>query len=232
MSRTTADPAEIGPDEIPALWERIERALSALDPQLTRALNPPASDESIVSLEEAPGQRLPATFVASLKVHGGETEDAWTGGFYPSMGFLPARRIAEFHQMEAEIRQRDPSLAADSLREDPDEWRRIVLGGIGTIRGNVKAKLFNPAWIPIADTNGDIHAYLDFDPPRGGSVGQVIEVYPEAVHWEVLADSFGSFLQPYALDLEAGRYHVDDELGLERVDEPEPNPKELPPYLR
>jgi hypothetical protein len=65
--------------------------------------------------------------------------------------------------------------------------------------------------VPIGSFNGDVFRYVDMDPAPGGTVGQVIEVDPEAVSWRVLAPSFGDLLARFADALEAGAVEWDAE---------------------
>ena len=101
--------------------------------------------------------------------------------------------------------------------------RRLAVGefdGVkGTPRGRVRADWWNRRWVPVGVNGvGDLIC-LDLDPPRGGKVGQVIEVLHEDGDRTVLAPSLGAWLEQFAADLEAGAYESDPEPphGLVRV---------------
>ena len=50
--------------------------------------------------------------------------------------------------------------------------------------------------------NGRVLWMLDFAPPAGGTPGQVIRVDVECLDWQVVAPSFGVFLEGYVDALE------------------------------
>lgn len=58
----------------------------------------------------------------------------------------------------------------------------------------VRPVVGNRLWLPIAgDADGCITIYIDFDPAPSGSVGQIIQVYPEATEWHLLAKDLSEF---------------------------------------
>ncbi len=127
---------------------------------------------------------------------------------------LPASQIREYWEQQRKL--------ARELEGDEDissKWKADIEDGIIAVHGNVKPLLGSDHWIPISQMNGDIHRYLDFDPPEGGNAGQVIEVDPEGCTHRVLAVSLADFLEAYADDLEAGHYAVVDDV-IERIKGP------------
>ena len=56
------------------IWNQFENWLSTNWPDGLAALNPPATDHEIASLESALGVKLPQDFIECLKVHNGQSE--------------------------------------------------------------------------------------------------------------------------------------------------------------
>ncbi|WP_455209746.1 SMI1/KNR4 family protein [Kaarinaea lacus] len=75
-----------------------------------------------------------------------------------------------------------------------------------------KLQEFNDAtpehWLPFAASRSKAIRFLDFNPPQGGSVGQVVEVNFDQQTYEVLADSFVEYIEKYAMDLGVNKYAV------------------------
>src|SRR5436190_3583217 len=74
------------------LWRQFEAWLSTNWPEGLRQLNPPATSEQISELEKQLGVKLPADFVACLKVHNGQSE---YGGLFEGMEYLSLEEIHE-----------------------------------------------------------------------------------------------------------------------------------------
>lgn len=75
--------------------------------------------------------------------------------------------------------------------------------------GFVKPVYANRNWIPL--TAGSDH--LDFDPGPNGTVGQVINFGRDEDEKDVIASSFGDFLQWYVKELESGNYRIEEWQG-------------------
>lgn len=216
-------------NQIEALWVRLKQQVARLAPGLLDGLAGPASEEDLEQLEFRLGRTLPEALKASLKVHNGEPAIPMFG-VYHQAGFLSCEDIWKYWQMDEEVRTK---VYPDDILEDAyAKWKTRVLDGAYTIKGNVKAKYSNPLWIPIADSNTDYTLYLDFDPPPGGTEGQIILVYPECLVHEVLADSYLEFLEGYVQELEAGHYRAHPDGCLEPVNEAPDFRGILPEYLQ
>lgn len=63
-------------------------------------------------------------------------------------------------------------------------------------------------WLPISASRFKSIRFLDFNPPQGGHPGQVVEVNFDAQSYDVLADSFGDYIERYAVDLSVNKYAV------------------------
>jgi cell wall assembly regulator SMI1 len=84
--------------------------------------------------------------------------------------------------------------------------------------GPVRARWWNPAWIPITLIGGaTFHHCVDMDPAPGGTVGQIIEIgkEPERI---VIAPSLAEFVAMLAADVRAGAWAFEDG-GFDLVDE-------------
>ena len=73
-------------------------------------------------------------------------------------------------------------------------------------------KEFNDAtpenWLPISTSRSKAIRFLDFNPPQGGNVGQVVQVDFDQQSYDVLADSFVDYIEMYAMDLGVNKYAV------------------------
>lgn len=190
---------------IATVWAAIESWCEASSPGLLAALNGPASRADIDALA-ATGLPLPAAFVESLARHDGEADDVESGLFAGSGALLPAARIPD-------VRDR----LRDALADGPGDAGGLAIGPVRTMA-------YNERWLPIADRNGDVTWFLDFDPAPGGTAGQVIRVDLECNEWVVCAPSFEAYLAAFLDELRAGR--VVDEDG-EPIDE-----QPWPPLVR
>jgi cell wall assembly regulator SMI1 len=81
---------------------------------------------------------------------------------------------------------------------DNDEW--------ATPEGPIKKKWFSRKWLPALDTWCGDYTCLDLDPAKGGKRGQVLSWYHDNGPTRVIAPSFGTLLQQFAQELEAGLY--------------------------
>jgi cell wall assembly regulator SMI1 len=63
-------------------------------------------------------------------------------------------------------------------------------------------------WLPISTSHSKAIRFLDFNPPQGGNVGQVVQVDFNQQTYDVLADSFVDYIEMYAMDLGVNKYAV------------------------
>lgn len=176
-------------------------------PAILAQLNSGASPDEIAQLEAELGLSLPESFKQFLAEHDGDSGlslDAFWGDFNV---MLSCREILQQYRLDQQIGRQlyDPEMATLAF------WRDRVKGQIIFVRGPVKPLMLHPKWIPLTNMNGDVMRYLDYDPAPGGIVGQIIEVDPESCAYQVIASSFADLLQQYRLDLQAGKYSVDEE---------------------
>ena len=146
--------------QISVLWERLEAWGSANAPDMLADLSPGASTEEVAELESALGIALPEAFKESLLIHNGE-DDGWPSRVFADRGaYLPCAAI---------LTERRGRL--DVVREygDPESLP-------ATTYGPCSGEMYNEAWIPFLNCNGDVIWALDFAPADGGTPGQVIEI--------------------------------------------------------
>lgn len=178
-------------------WTRIEAWLAEHARFVLETLSPGAGQEAIRETEAtlAIGP-LPDDFVQSWQIHDGQTwrnRPPLVAGAHGSYSLLPLRRVVEHWEAWTEL------LSSGAFA-----------GVRGTPRGPVRAKWWNRRWIPIGVNGvGDLIC-LDLDPPKKGTVGQVIEVLHEEGDRTVLAASLGGWLDRFATDLEAEMYEAHD----------------------
>lgn len=185
--------------DMAALWEQLEAWSKEHAPAMLTELNPGATEEQLEKLEQALGRELPADYRESLRVHNGEA-DGWPFRVFADMG--------SYHSCDVVLEDRK---AYQEVADDVDYGFDEPDDDVITVEGPVKAVLFDDAWVPIMNSNGDVFWALDFAPKAGGVEGQVIEVDYEGCSWKVVANSFGELMEKYVKALQAGEYEIDSE---------------------
>ena len=181
-------------------WQRIEAILRRTAPNLRAALPRGASPAALASAEKQLGFTLPDDIRASYAIHDGSGgADILPQSAYSEVigvAHLPLNEVTRDWQMWLESHER----GFDDSRAHP--------------KGPIKAKWWNPRWVPVTWDGGGDHLCLDLDPGIGGTVGQVICFSHEIGPVYVVAESWRAFLEGYAADLEAGRlqFNADGEL--------------------
>jgi cell wall assembly regulator SMI1 len=207
------------------LWNRLEIWLGQNLPESLKNLRPPATDEDIKTAESITNLKFPEAFKASLKIHDGEYKDFEPGALADSHWLLPLEVILEHWQQYG---------VEDEEKESLEAWKLSVEKGPCYIKGAVKPVSISTKRIQITWMNGDENCFLDFDPPDGGTIGQVVEIDVEMGFYKVIATSFLAFLEEYISKLESGFYEIDDDKSICTRLENEENPQEwgMPEYLK
>jgi cell wall assembly regulator SMI1 len=173
------------------IWNLIESWLKENAPEILKDLLPGAIAKDIQSAEKLMGIHFPNDVKLSYRIHNGQK-----GRSAPLM---------EEWQLY-------------SLKDMMSRWKILKkLFDAGTFAhvkgkpvGPVRAEWWNPKWIPIAyNGDGDLRC-LDLDPPPRGKSGQIISFWHMEDRREKLADGFQEWLKKFAIDLEAGKYKVED----------------------
>lgn len=186
-------------------WQRLEKWLSENFPPALENLRDPATEEAIASVEFQIQLMLPEALKESFKIHDGEEHNYLPGVLADGYWLMPLE-----HACETWKQLKDLAAELFGTEDNPTQWRSQVEDGIIFIKGAVKPLIGSPKWFPIANMNGDITRFLDFDPPDGGTLGQVIEIDAEACQFQVIAPSFLEYIEQYAGDLAAGLYALED----------------------
>lgn len=149
-------------------------------------LNPPASDAQIAQLEAQLAVKLPADFIACLRVHNGQSGSA---SLFDGMEFLSCEEIYRQWQVWQGLLDGGDF---DDITSEPDE--------------GIKDDWWNAKWVPFTHNGSGDHLCLDLDPDESGAVGQVISMWHDMEARELKAASFGEYFQAYVSDLLAGAY--------------------------
>ena len=190
-----------------SVLEEILEWVKVHSPQTYGHLQSPASEEQVLSVEQAVGATLPDSFKELLFRFNGDDGLTWLAFLGNGNQLLPCQQIVEYYTLEQ-------TTAAQFYKpeyESVEFWLDRVANKIMFVKGPVKPLTLHPNWIPITSMNGDVCRYLDYDPAEGGEIGQVIEVDAECCTYQVLASNFEAFLAVYAQQLRVGLYKVDDE---------------------
>ena len=179
-------------------WSRIVAWSKANNPEAVADLRPGATADAIAAAESAIGVQFPDDLKTLYRLADGSEVD-YPGQLDDGHWFMPLAQAIELYEIMIEFADEQPV-------DDYNFWRSQVDNQIISVKGPVKPHSFSKRWIPLTNSNGDVHRCIDLDPAPGGSPGQVIEVYPEACSHQVLADSLGDYLAKFAERLETGRF--------------------------
>lgn len=183
------------------IWTQFETWLAVNWPDGLAALNPPATDDEIASLEAALGAKLPRDFVECLKNHNGQSESA--GGLFDNSEFLSTGAILDQWKVWKELLD---SGEFDGISSDPQQ--------------GIRSDWWNCRWIPFTHNGCGDHYCIDLEPDDGGRPGQIITMWHDMAERELQAQSFEAWFQKYVSAVVAGEYvHSEDFGGLVRSDE-------------
>jgi cell wall assembly regulator SMI1 len=154
----------------------------------------PAEVQAIDAVEAALGLVLPQDFRASLRIHNGT---AWG---QPSP--VPLDCLFDADEIVESTRTWHATIDADPVFDNPQVWAYMVDTKRIRLSGPVRPTVSGADRVYVGTMNGDVHWFLDLDPPAGGTPGQVIRIDPECTAWDVLAPSWRQLLIRYAEDLE------------------------------
>jgi cell wall assembly regulator SMI1 len=186
------------------VWLRIEAVLRATAPDLYADLAKaaPATAQAIAAAEDRIGFALPEDVRASYAVHDGSGEACILPQSY-GHGCMNGVAL----------------LSLDEVVRDTQMWRGFRFDESNHSRarpdGPIRRNWWNRRWVPVTWDGGGDHLCLDFDAAPGGVCGQVICFSHETGPVSVVADSWKSYLERVATDLETGRllFGTDAEFG-------------------
>lgn len=149
-------------------------------------LNPGVTDSQIKRFEDYSRLTLPEDYISMLKVHNGDTFDAFSGDtLFQGLDFLPIERVmSEWHEL---IEFGEDVVGEES---EPDD-------------DSIRNDWYNSKWIPITKNSGN-NICLDLDPGPSGICGQVITFWCGQPERTVLANSVRDWLHLHLSELEKG----------------------------
>ncbi|WP_455212423.1 SMI1/KNR4 family protein [Kaarinaea lacus] len=184
-------------------WARIEYWLKENFPESLDKLHPAAPKARITSIEKTIGIPFPPALFTLLSIHNGE-KNIWPPGIFPDgQRFLPVDEILD---MWSKLKAGGGE--ASNPKTQANQWCAWVNNKTPLIDGPIKPLRASERWIPICASGCKTMYFLDYDPPQGGTRGQVIAANPERGIYRVLAPSFIRYMETYAMDLAVNKYTV------------------------
>lgn len=175
-------------------WLRLEVWLKAHAPEVHNSLNAPVSPGRLVALAANLRTPIPQDLQEAWAVHDGQAPDA--------PGLVNAATLLSVQGMQAQW-------AIWKALWDAGQFA----GSNAEARGPVRPEWWNPRWLPFTHDGAGNHLCLDLDPALGGRPGQVIQVWHDSPERIVIAPSFADWFSGFAVDVEAGAYRYDLDLG-------------------
>ena len=176
------------------IWSQFENWLSANWPEGFAALNPPATDHEIASLESALGVKLPQDFIDCLKIHDGQSDTV--GGVLDGQEFLSSKAILDQWSVWKDLLDSGDFSGIESEPQD-----------------GIRSDWWNASWIPFTHNGGGDHYCIDLAPGEGGQVGQVITMWHDMGERSLEAKSFRAWFTEYVAAVMAGDYLYSDDYG-------------------
>lgn len=138
-------------------------------------LQPGASEEDLIQLQETLNVTIPKEMVEFYRIHNGQLWDIGGQCFIRNLTLSPISEIVEnWHFLNEEFE-------GDELEASFDK--------------EIKPLLWNPKWLPIASNGGGDYLCLDTDPTNEGQPGQVLYFWHDWGNRSVKAKSLFEFIQ-------------------------------------
>jgi len=170
------------------IWDKIEKKLAEIAPEILKDLNNGVTESDIEKLEKTIGTKLPNDFKDFYKLHNGQNNSA---GLIESEELLSFDRIIdEWSVWKGLLDKKSFEKSGVPFESDADE--------------GIKNIWWNKFWIPFTYDGSGNHYCIDLDPDKGGKVGQVIRMWHDDSERTLIADSFKEFISGYADDLSNG----------------------------
>ena len=154
------------------ILQRLETQLALQFPNILPTLNPPATEEQIVSFETAVKQNLPEDIKAAYRWHNGcRRLPGEISGPMPNEAYFlinKGRWLSLDEMLEQWHLQNEIAIGDDyffTQEDDPDAWSQLV----------IRPWCWPLAvWLPLAQEYHDAHIYIDLLPGPKGRVGQLV----------------------------------------------------------
>ncbi len=179
-------------NDVTAIWQELEQWILVNAPELHETLQPGASDQEIVQLEQQLGVTLPEDYKTFLQICDGQSDES-EAGFYGG-------ELLSVQSVESKWDRRKKQLdsnAFEGISSEPDQ--------------GIRADWWNPHWIPFTYDEGGNHLCLDLEPADGGTNGQVITWWHDTSDREVRFPSFTVWLERVLNGVETGEIVFDRE---------------------
>lgn len=162
------------------IWDRFEAMLARQAPALLASLRPPALQKEIAAAEAAMGLQLPEDVRDAYLRHDGTGKPL----FPPFCYWASLKEMVDAHSRLVEY---DASMRIDNPENygPPNEyWDAQKVKPVGS----------SPMWLPIGLSNTSTSVYIDLDPAKQGTLGQLFKDSGMCEPSE-LAPSLGEFLE-------------------------------------
>ena len=181
------------------IWAKLETQLNLLAPEIVKDLNEKADDFLFSALQSKIGAVLPTDFVELYKIHNGQNFEIG-GGFIGCEQWLPINAIIDEWNIWKKLYDQK---TFDEAIASPDS-------GIQNI-------WWSPLWIPLTGDGAGNNFCMDLAPANGGKYGQIIRMWHDHEHRELIAGSISEWFEKIASDLENGFFqYSDDAFGMIR----------------
>jgi cell wall assembly regulator SMI1 len=162
-------------------WSEVESRIGKAEPQLLSLLPPGATEANINALESHVGAPLPPLVRALYRVHDG-------------IGMPATVREGEYLYVSASTLL--------TLADAVDAWqslhdlstRGVFDDARVVVEGPVRQAWWHPAWLPVTSSSGGDCYCIDLDPPKGGTVGQVVNFWHDSPERSVQSPDLATFL--------------------------------------
>ncbi|HEY9793141.1 MAG TPA: SMI1/KNR4 family protein [Candidatus Obscuribacterales bacterium] len=175
-------------------WTIIHGWLEQNAPEILANLNNAADQQAVTNLESTIQITLPPDFVASTRIHDGQTDQSI--GFEEGGEFLSLKRIADEWKVWKELL-------------DSGDFAGITSEPVGAIKND----WWNPKWIPFTYDGSGNHLCIDLDPAAGGTPGQIITMWHDDADRRIVAPNFQTWLSNLAIGLQNGDFVYSDNYG-------------------
>jgi cell wall assembly regulator SMI1 len=175
-------------------WDKFEIWLAANWSESLSHLNPPATDDEILELENVLNHKLPEDYKACLKIHNGQDEDF--GGFFDNSEFLSTKAVIAQYSIWKQLLE---SGHFDDIKSSPET--------------GIKDTWWNNLWIPFTHNGGGDHYCIDLDPTSNGQHGQIITMWHDMPEREIESISFSEWFSNYVNNVIAGKYIYSEDFG-------------------
>jgi cell wall assembly regulator SMI1 len=171
------------------IWSEIEKWYKKNTTRLYKKLRRGVTKKELDAFVNAIGVKLPADYVASLKIHDGDVY------------------LHDYNYLRVSAAQRMWELMTQANEEGMFKKKKVV----GRRGETIQNTWWHSGWIPFAEDSGGNMYCLDTAPTEKGVFGQVIKMELASGPFPTEFHSFREWLEKYKDDLYGGVYEVDDE---------------------